>query len=139
LKTGLGYNAVSSTAASPAVESFLKSSEILENQEYNKSKSNKGYHAVPPPYTGNYIPSKPDLMFMDEIVESENMDVIIVVTSSDAKKVVSEHESADKDGEPKTVDKNSFSSSIIEDWNSEDESEREPKKLEQSYVPKTRK
>ncbi|GJR83787.1 ribonuclease H-like domain-containing protein [Tanacetum coccineum] len=54
-KTGLGYNAASSTAASPAVESFVNSSEMLENQEYNKS---KGYHAVPPPYTWNFIPRK---------------------------------------------------------------------------------
>ncbi|GKB05842.1 ribonuclease H-like domain-containing protein [Tanacetum coccineum] len=30
-KTGLGYNATSSTAASPAVESFVNSSEMLEN------------------------------------------------------------------------------------------------------------
>ncbi|GJU00381.1 hypothetical protein Tco_1110719 [Tanacetum coccineum] len=37
-KTGLGYNAASSTAASPAVESFVNSSEMLENQENNKSK-----------------------------------------------------------------------------------------------------
>ncbi|GJZ15376.1 putative ribonuclease H-like domain-containing protein [Tanacetum coccineum] len=59
-KTGLGYNAASSTAASPAVESFVNSSEMLENQEY---------HAVPPPYTGNFIPFKPDLTFMDEIVK----------------------------------------------------------------------
>ncbi|GKA56256.1 ribonuclease H-like domain-containing protein [Tanacetum coccineum] len=83
-KTGLGYNAASSTAASPAVESFVNSSEMLENQEYNKSKSDKGYHAVPPPYTGNFIPFKPDLTFMDEIVESENMDVITIVTPSNA-------------------------------------------------------
>ncbi|GKB48274.1 hypothetical protein Tco_0899027, partial [Tanacetum coccineum] len=55
-KTGLGYN-----AASPAVESFVNSSEILENQEYNKSKSDKGYHAVPPPYIRKFIPSKHDL------------------------------------------------------------------------------
>ncbi|GKB48837.1 hypothetical protein Tco_0899590 [Tanacetum coccineum] len=46
-KTGLGYNAASSTLASPAVESFVNSSEMLENQENNKSKSDKGYHAVP--------------------------------------------------------------------------------------------
>ncbi|GJU57664.1 ribonuclease H-like domain-containing protein [Tanacetum coccineum] len=51
-KTGLGYNAASSTAASPAVESFVNSSEMLENQENNKSKSDKGYHAVPPPLQG---------------------------------------------------------------------------------------
>ncbi|GJX13464.1 ribonuclease H-like domain-containing protein [Tanacetum coccineum] len=36
-KTRLGYN-----AASPAVESFVNSSEMLENQENNKSKSDKG-------------------------------------------------------------------------------------------------
>ncbi|GJR25293.1 putative ribonuclease H-like domain-containing protein [Tanacetum coccineum] len=48
-KTGIGYKAASSTAASPAVESFVNSSEMLENQENNKSKSEKGYHAVPPP------------------------------------------------------------------------------------------
>ncbi|GKA13222.1 hypothetical protein Tco_0692868 [Tanacetum coccineum] len=94
-KTRLRYNAASSTAASPAVESFVNSSEMLENQEYNKSKSDKGYHAVPPPYTGNFIPSKPDLTFMDESVESENIDVITVVTHSNVKKVESNHESAD--------------------------------------------
>ncbi|GKC32692.1 hypothetical protein Tco_1039986 [Tanacetum coccineum] len=94
-KTRLGYNAASSTAASPAVESFMNSSEMLENQENNKSKSDKGYHTVLPPFTGNFIPFKPDLTFMDEIVESENMDVITIVTPSNGKKVVSNHESAD--------------------------------------------
>ncbi|GJT47870.1 putative ribonuclease H-like domain-containing protein [Tanacetum coccineum] len=54
------------------------SSSSLDSEEYNKSKSDKEYHAVPPPYTGNFIASKPDLMFMDEIVKSENMDVITV-------------------------------------------------------------
>ncbi|GJT38070.1 replication protein A 70 kDa DNA-binding subunit B [Tanacetum coccineum] len=88
------------------------------DQEYNKSKSNKGYHVVPLPFTGNFIPRKPDLMFMDEIVESENMDVTTVVTPSDVKKVKSKHESANvknKGVEPKTVRKNSFIPPIIED------------------------
>ncbi|GJS86414.1 hypothetical protein Tco_0769050 [Tanacetum coccineum] len=49
-KSGLGYNAASSTAASPAAESFVNLSEMLKNQENNKSKSDKGYHAVPSPY-----------------------------------------------------------------------------------------
>ncbi|GJZ53928.1 hypothetical protein Tco_0608813 [Tanacetum coccineum] len=91
-KTGLGYNAASSTVASPAVESFMNSSEMLENQENNKSKSDKGYHAVPPPYTGNFIPFKPDLTFMDEIVKSENMDVTTIVTPSNVKTVESNHD-----------------------------------------------
>ncbi|GJX08774.1 hypothetical protein Tco_0196706 [Tanacetum coccineum] len=113
----LGYN-----AASPAIESFVNSSVILENQEYNKSKSDKGYHAVPLPYTGNFIPSKPDLMFMDEIVKSENIDVITVVTPSNVKKVESNMESSDVKHkcdavEPKTIRKNSFRPPVIEDWN----------------------
>ncbi|GKG08526.1 hypothetical protein Tco_0334358, partial [Tanacetum coccineum] len=92
-KTGLGYNATSSTTASPAVECFVNSSEMLENQKYINSKSDKGYHAVPPPYIGIYIPSKPDRMFMDEIVKSENVDVITIITPSDVKKVETNHES----------------------------------------------
>ncbi|GJZ97500.1 putative ribonuclease H-like domain-containing protein [Tanacetum coccineum] len=95
-KTGLGYNAASSTAASPAVESFVNSSEMLENQEYN----------------------------------NENMDVITIVTPSNGKKVESNHESAGVKSngdvvEPKTVRKNSFRPPVIEDWNSDDESEVE--------------
>ncbi|GJT47752.1 hypothetical protein Tco_0973909 [Tanacetum coccineum] len=74
-KIGLGYSV--STAASPAVESFVNLSD--------KSGSDKGYHSVPLPLTGNFIPRKPDLTFMDEIVESENLDVTTVVTPSNEK------------------------------------------------------
>ncbi|GJX49039.1 ribonuclease H-like domain-containing protein [Tanacetum coccineum] len=142
----VSYKAASSTAASPAVESFVNSSEMLENQENNKSKSDKGYHAVPPPYTGNFIPFKPDLTFMDEIVESENMDVITIVTPSNVKKVESNHESADVKNngdavEPKTVRKNSFRPPVIEDWNSDDDSEVEfiPNVEDKTVRPSTKK
>ncbi|GKF61267.1 hypothetical protein Tco_0181321 [Tanacetum coccineum] len=127
-KTGLGYNATSSTATSLAVESFVNSSKMLENQENNKSKSNMRYHAVPLPFTGNFIPFKPDLTFMDEIVKSENMDVTTIVTPSNGKKVESNHKSAGVKSngdavEPKIVRKNSFKTPVIEDWNSDDENE----------------
>ncbi|GJV72610.1 ribonuclease H-like domain-containing protein [Tanacetum coccineum] len=69
-KTGLGYNAA--TATSPAVESFVNLTD--------KSGSDKGYQSVPPPLSGNLVPRKPDLTFIDEIVESENIDV---TTNSD--------------------------------------------------------
>ncbi|GKB25362.1 ribonuclease H-like domain-containing protein [Tanacetum coccineum] len=81
-KTGLGY--IAATAASPAVESFVNSSEMFENQECNRP---KGYHAVPPPYIWNFLPRKPDLTFIDEIVKSENLEVTIVVTPSNVKTV----------------------------------------------------
>ncbi|GJW37794.1 hypothetical protein Tco_0060714 [Tanacetum coccineum] len=119
-KTRLGYNAASSTAASLVIESFVNSSKMLENHENNKSKSDKGYHVVPPPYTGNFIPFKPDLTFMDEIVKSENTDVTTIVTPSNVKTVESNHEATDVKSngdvvEPKIVKKNSFRPSIIKD------------------------
>ncbi|GKC43630.1 hypothetical protein Tco_1061352 [Tanacetum coccineum] len=145
-KTGLGYNAASSTVASPAAESFVNSSEMLENQENNKSKSDKGYHAVPPPYTGNFIPFKPNLTFMDKIVESENTDVVTIVTPSNVKKVESNHKFVDVKNngdavEPKTVRKNSFRPPIIEDWNSDDDSEVEfiPNVKDKTVRPSTEK
>ncbi|GJX77218.1 putative ribonuclease H-like domain-containing protein [Tanacetum coccineum] len=93
---------------------------------------------------------------MDEIVESENMDVTTIVTPSNVKKVKSNYESAGVKSngdavEPKTVRMNSFRPLVIEDWNFDDEIEMvetskqttlssgKPKKLEQSYVLKTRK
>ncbi|GJU00078.1 putative ribonuclease H-like domain-containing protein [Tanacetum coccineum] len=122
-KTRLGYNAASSTAASSAVESFF-----------------------PPPYTGNFIPFKPDLTFMDEIIESKNIDVIAVVTFSNVKKVESNHESADVKNngdavEPKTVRKNSFRPPVIKDWNSDDDSEVEfiPNVKDKTVRPSTEK
>ncbi|GJV90879.1 ribonuclease H-like domain-containing protein [Tanacetum coccineum] len=76
-KTGLGYDAA--TAASHAVESFVNLTD--------KSGSDKGYHSVPPPLTGNFIPRKPDLTFMDEIVESENLDVTTIFAPCNVKTV----------------------------------------------------
>nr|GEU93630.1 ribonuclease H-like domain-containing protein [Tanacetum cinerariifolium] len=90
VQTGLGYK-----AASPTVENFVNSSKMIKNQENVKSRSDKGYHAVPPPYTVNYIPPKPDLMFIDEQVESKFVDVVSNVSSSVVKTVESKVESVD--------------------------------------------
>ncbi|GJU32568.1 putative nucleotidyltransferase, ribonuclease H [Tanacetum coccineum] len=86
-KTGLGYS--TATTFSPAVESFVNLAD--------KSGSDKAYHAVPPPLSGNFIPRKPNLTFMDEIVESENLDVTTIVTPSNEKTV------ENKDGKKKTI------------------------------------
>nr|GEZ36718.1 hypothetical protein [Tanacetum cinerariifolium] len=118
---GLGYK-----VASPVVENFVNLSKIIENKENVKSISYKGYHAVPPPYTGNYIPPKPDLMFMDEHVESEYVNVVSNVTSS-AVKTIESVDVKNKDVyntiETIPVKKNNFNPPIIEDWISDDESE----------------
>nr|GEW97996.1 hypothetical protein [Tanacetum cinerariifolium] len=117
------------------LENFQNSSKslnnLLENQNV-KSRSDKGYHAVPLPYTRNYIPPKADLMFIDEQVKSESVDVVSNVASSDVKTVESKHESVDVKNkgvystvETKHVRKNIFSPPIIKDWNSDNESEVE--------------
>ncbi|GJX86424.1 hypothetical protein Tco_0337198 [Tanacetum coccineum] len=110
-KKGLGYDAA--TAASPAVEDFVNLTD--------KSGSDKAYHAVPPPLTGNFIPRKPDLTFIDEIIESEILDVTTVVTPSNVKTVT------DKDIsniiKSNAIRMDNTSTPIIEDWNYDDESE----------------
>ncbi|GKC92236.1 hypothetical protein Tco_1157678 [Tanacetum coccineum] len=113
-KTGLGYDAA--TAASPAVESFVNLTD--------KSGSDKGYQSVPPPLSGNFIPRKPDLTFIDEIVKSENMDVTTVISPSNVKTV--ENKGVSNIVESNTVRMNNSSAPIIEDWNSDDESKVEP-------------
>nr|GEU66345.1 hypothetical protein [Tanacetum cinerariifolium] len=105
-----------------------KSSSSSDSKENVKSRSDKGYHAVLPPYTGNYIPPKPDLMFTDEQVESKSVDVVFNVSSSALKTVELKVESVDVRNkgvystvETKLVKKNNFSTPIIEDWISDDE------------------
>nr|GEV60141.1 retrovirus-related Pol polyprotein from transposon TNT 1-94 [Tanacetum cinerariifolium] len=46
-----------------------------------------GYHAVPPPYTGNFMPPKPDLILADvvEYVASESVTSVPTVATNEAK------------------------------------------------------
>ncbi|GJX98978.1 ribonuclease H-like domain-containing protein [Tanacetum coccineum] len=103
------------------LEKKQKKKEIIESfvNLTDKSGSDKGYHSVPPPLTGNFIPRKPDLTFMDEIVKSENLDVTTVVTPSNAKTV--ENKGVSNTFESNAVRMNNTSAPIIEDWNSNDE------------------
>ncbi|GJU80661.1 hypothetical protein Tco_1283026 [Tanacetum coccineum] len=41
-------------------------SKLLEIQENNRYKTSEGYHVVPLPYTGNFMPPKSDLVLFDE-------------------------------------------------------------------------
>ncbi|GJW45682.1 hypothetical protein Tco_0077328 [Tanacetum coccineum] len=72
-KTGLGYdsqlngNELNNSPMSQLLENVSESDEIQSNKDdslvNNKYKTGEGYHAVPPPYTGNYLPLRPDLSF----------------------------------------------------------------------------
>nr|GEW70836.1 hypothetical protein [Tanacetum cinerariifolium] len=98
VKTGLGYK-----VASLVEKSFVKSSKMLENQDNVKSRSDKEYHTVSPPYIGNYIQPKPDLIFIDKQVESESVDVVSIVSSSVVKTVESKVKTVDKEYKEKGV------------------------------------
>nr|GEY07344.1 hypothetical protein [Tanacetum cinerariifolium] len=128
----------------------MRVNEIYYERIYSEtsSRSDKGYHAVPPPYTGNYIPLKPDLMLIDKQVESESVDVVSNVSSSAVKTVESKVEYVDvkKKGvyntvETKHVKKNRFSPPIIEDWISDDERKVEfkPKVEDKTIRPSIKK
>ncbi|GJY64286.1 putative ribonuclease H-like domain-containing protein [Tanacetum coccineum] len=57
-KTGMGFD-----------------NQVFDSQVNDKNKTGEGYHAVPPPYTGNFMPPKPDLVLADkdEYVFSESV------------------------------------------------------------------
>ncbi|GKA12551.1 ribonuclease H-like domain-containing protein [Tanacetum coccineum] len=62
-KTGLGYD--SQMKKIEVVHSVFNSREsnIDDSLVNDRFKTGEGFHAVPPPYTGNYMPSRSDLSF----------------------------------------------------------------------------
>nr|GEY33060.1 retrotransposon protein, putative, unclassified [Tanacetum cinerariifolium] len=70
-KIGLGYDSQlnerdlnkKSDVFKSASDSSVNESEEDNNQANNRYKAGEGYHAVPPLYTGNFMPSRPDLSF----------------------------------------------------------------------------
>nr|GEW56957.1 hypothetical protein [Tanacetum cinerariifolium] len=47
-----------------ASDSSINESEEDNNQANDRYKAGEGYHAVPPPYTGNFMPLRPDMSFV---------------------------------------------------------------------------
>nr|GEV76857.1 hypothetical protein [Tanacetum cinerariifolium] len=71
-----------------AYTSLGSSSSSNSDTEVNdKYKTGEGYHAVPPPYTGNFMPPKPDLILVDrdEYVVSEFVTSVPAVSTKEAK------------------------------------------------------
>ncbi|GJR85044.1 hypothetical protein Tco_0209055 [Tanacetum coccineum] len=119
------------------VENFKNSSKslskLIDCQIVDKCKIGLGYNVVPPPYTGNFMPPKPDLSFsgLEEFVNESIVSELTVkkpaVETSEAKA------SVDK---PKVIRKN-FSPPLIKDWisDSEDEAESKPKIEKKTVKP----
>nr|GFA67633.1 ribonuclease H-like domain-containing protein [Tanacetum cinerariifolium] len=81
------------------------------------------YNVVPPPYTRNFMPLKPDLSILEEFVNEP-----IVSEPTVKKPVVETSEAKDSADKTKVVKKN-FSPPLIDDWmsDSKDEAESKPK------------
>ncbi|GJZ58402.1 hypothetical protein Tco_0613896 [Tanacetum coccineum] len=117
------------------VENFENSSKSLSKlkdcQIVDKCKTGLGYNAVPPPYTRNFMPPKPDLTFsgLEEFVNER------IVSEPTVKKPVVETSEA-KASESKSKEaRKSNSAPIIEDWVSDNEEEDVPQaKIEKKTV-----
>nr|GEX60105.1 hypothetical protein [Tanacetum cinerariifolium] len=83
---------------------------------YDRYKLGEGYHAVPPPYTGTFMPPKPDLVFHDASTMNEIVPIAFNVELSPTKPDTDLSKS------------NRPSAPLIEDWvtDSEDDYEGEP-------------
>nr|GEW65949.1 hypothetical protein [Tanacetum cinerariifolium] len=97
------------------VENFENSSKslskLLDYQIADKCKASLGYNAIPPPYTRNFMPPKPNLSFsnLEEFVNK-----LIVSESTVKKPLVNTSKAKASKDKPKIVKKN-FGPPVIED------------------------
>nr|GEU33327.1 hypothetical protein [Tanacetum cinerariifolium] len=118
-KTRLGYdNQVFNSTVFDCDELISSESDVSmpTSSVHDRYKSGEGYHVVHPPYTGTFMPPKPDLVFYDAPTANETVPTVLPVEPSTTK--------PNKD----LSQSNKPSAPIIEDWVSdlEDESEGEP-------------
>nr|GEU30809.1 hypothetical protein [Tanacetum cinerariifolium] len=103
---------------------------FLEFIQISKYKTCEGYHNVPLPYIGNFLPSKPNLVFTDDTNASKSEANVVNVKLSKYKT------NRDKSNIHRP------DAPIIEDWisDSEDESKTKfvPKQREPSFVKSTK-
>nr|GEW57515.1 hypothetical protein [Tanacetum cinerariifolium] len=116
-KTRLGYdNHVFTSSMFDCDEMFSSETDesLPASTIYDRYLSGEGYHVVPPPYTGTFMPPKPDLVFHDAPNVHETVLTALNVKLNSTK--------PDKDLSYRPSDP------IIEDWvfDSEDESEADP-------------
>ncbi|GJT44043.1 hypothetical protein Tco_0952758, partial [Tanacetum coccineum] len=68
------------------INSQIKS-DVDDSLVNDRFKTDEGFHAVPPPYTGNYMPSRPDLPFagLDDYVYKAKVSETITIASKTSK------------------------------------------------------
>ncbi|GJV32793.1 hypothetical protein Tco_1393193 [Tanacetum coccineum] len=111
-KAGLGYD--SQINESEVVHSVFNSRESdVDSPVNDRFKTGERFHAVPPPYTGNYMPSRPDLSFvgLDDSVYKTKVSETKTSISKTSKDIVEK---------PKTIRP---SAPIIEDWDTDSDND----------------
>nr|GEW98393.1 ribonuclease H-like domain-containing protein [Tanacetum cinerariifolium] len=107
-------------------DQIMRMPKNLKNDRY---KIGEGYHAVPPPYTGTFLPPKLDLVFNDDPNASESVANMFYVESN-TNKPCNDMSKTHRPDAP-----------IVKDWifDSKDETEIEsvPKQREPSFVKST--
>ncbi|GJY38999.1 ribonuclease H-like domain-containing protein [Tanacetum coccineum] len=124
-KTGLGYGDQLNENDSSGSELFnsvfdSRSSDGDDNQTNDRFKKDNGYHVVPPPLTGNYMPPLADLSFagLDDSVYRPTTNK----TSASVSQVeTSTSQTSNTSVEMPSVESVRPSGVIIEDWVSDDE------------------
>ncbi|GKC19077.1 putative ribonuclease H-like domain-containing protein [Tanacetum coccineum] len=124
-KTGLGYGDQLNENDSSGSELFnsvfdSRSSDGDDNQTNDRFKKDNGYHVVPPPLTGNYMPPLADLSFagLDDSVYRPTANK----TSASVSQVeTSTSQTSNTSVEMPRVESVRPSGVIIEDWVSDDE------------------
>nr|GEX90306.1 putative ribonuclease H-like domain-containing protein [Tanacetum cinerariifolium] len=123
-KTGLGYNSQVFTKAMFDCENYYSSESDCEpwppSNLYDRFQPSGGYHAVPPLYTGTFMPPKPDLVFNTAPIPVETDQLAFNVQLSPTKP----EQDLSHTSRP--------SAPIIEDPVFESEEESEPKEPHQS-------
>nr|GEW33448.1 copia protein [Tanacetum cinerariifolium] len=84
-KTGLGYNNQvfnNQVFDCDELTSFESDDSVPTTLVHDRYKSCEGYRVVPPPYTGTFMPPKPDLVFNDAPPTSKTVPNMVHVESS---------------------------------------------------------
>ncbi|GKB47268.1 hypothetical protein Tco_0898021 [Tanacetum coccineum] len=103
-------------------DSSVNESKEHNNQVNDRYKAGEGYHAVPPPYTGNFMPPRPDLSFAgldDSVVKSAVNESVTSVHEAETSASKTSKKSMEK---PKYI---RSSAPIIEDWESDSDDDCE--------------
>ncbi|GKB77396.1 hypothetical protein Tco_0944291, partial [Tanacetum coccineum] len=120
-KTGLGYDNIHKKESEVIHSVFNnRDSDVDDNPVNDIFKTGEGFHAVPPPYTRNYIPPRPDLSFAG-LDESVFKFAVRKTTTSVAKTETSiSKTSKDIIEKPKTIRP---SAPIIEEWDTNNDND----------------